>query len=220
MRVDTQYGLSGMAGVGRCKDILAPFLRRLEQTYADMDLKYRNASDFYGFLCKGCEDNCCRTRFYHHTVVEYRFLLKGFQGLERQAREKIRHRALQVCREAAAADKTGAPVRQMCPLNVRGRCCLYAYRPMICRLHGIAHEIRHPAKGLIHSPGCEAFTAQCRDKGYLPFDRTPIYMALAKIESEFKQAAGVGQKFKMTVAEMLVSPEEWPRTPDPGGGES
>jgi hypothetical protein len=40
---------------------------------------------------------------------------------------------------------------------------------------------------------------------YHPFDRTPLYAALARLESEFQQALGVRRRFKHTIAEMLLS---------------
>jgi hypothetical protein len=41
--------------------------------------------------------------------------------------------------------------------------------------------------------------------GYHPFDRTPLYTELARLESEFQQALGVRRRFKHTIAEMLLS---------------
>ncbi len=208
--MDNPFELPGLKKEVPDLDAFAPFLKRLEQAYAVMDMKYRQAAGIYAFHCNGCEDNCCRTRFYHHTVVEYLYLLKGFQGLGRDLQQQVRRRAEQVSRKTAQADETGSAIRRMCPLNVAGRCCVYAYRPMICRLHGIAHEIRHPARGVLRSPGCEAFTVQCGNKAYHGFDRTPLYTELAKIEADLKAAAGIVQKFKLTVAQMLAPDQHQP----------
>ncbi len=43
-----------------------------------MDLKYKEAADYYGFDCTGCEDNCCFTRFFHHTLLEYLYIMEGY----------------------------------------------------------------------------------------------------------------------------------------------
>ena len=57
--------------------------------------------------------------------------------------------------------------------------------------------------GVVRRPGCGAFSEQHFDKSYFKFDRTPFFMEMAMLEKEFKQAVGLSQKFKMTVAEML-----------------
>ncbi len=182
-----------------------PFSDRLKSLYADMNEKYKAAADYYGFHCSGCEDNCCLTRFCHHTFSEYFCILEGYNTLTREQQTEMIKSASEVCRKTAEADEKGMPVRLMCPLNFGGFCVLYDYRPMICRLHGISHELRKPGQNIVYSPGCEAFTKQSEGKGYFQFDRTPFYIEMAKLEAELKQAFGITQKLKMTVAEMLTS---------------
>ncbi len=180
-----------------------PFLHRLKTIYVAMDRKYHEAADYYGFKCTGCEDNCCLTRFYHHTLLEYASILEGFTTLDKEKQSQIKQRVATVCRKTALADKKGETVRLMCPLNFDDLCLLYAFRPMICRLFGIAHELQQPGMGIVRRPGCGAFSEQHLDKSYFKFDRTPFFMEMAMLEKEFKQAAGVNQKFKMTVAQMI-----------------
>jgi hypothetical protein len=76
---------------------------------------------------------------------------------------------------------------------------------MICRLHGIPHELRRPGQPEQRSPGCGEFNRRCGRMAYHPFDRTPLYAELARLESEFQQALGVRRRFKHTIAEMLLS---------------
>ena len=185
------------------RDSYGRFLERLKAIFADMDRKYKQAADGYGFDCKGCEDNCCMTRFYHHTLVEYVYMLEGFSALDNKTRHGVKHRAAEVCRKTIRADEKQEPVRLMCPLNFDGLCRLYAYRPMICRLHGIPHEIRQSRQGVVYRPGCGAFEEAFHDKSYFKFDRTPFFFEMAGLEKEFKQVLGLNQKFKMTVAEMI-----------------
>ncbi len=182
----------------------SPFLKRLGTIWADMGKKYQEAADYYGFFCNGCEDNCCYTRFYHHTLLEYLFIMKGYSALEHEIQNQAAARALQVCDRTIEYDKTGKTVRLLCPLNFDGLCILYEYRPMICRLHGIPHQLQRPGQGIMYSPGCEAFTKQCEGKEYIKFDRTPFYIEMAKLESQLREAVGFTQKFKMTVAQMLI----------------
>lgn len=181
-----------------------PFLDRLKIIYAAMDQKYKEAAEYYGFDCKGCKDNCCLTRFYHHTVLEYLYIFHGYNTLECEKQAEVKHRALSVYKKTVEADEKGNPVRLMCPLNFDGYCILYTYRPMICRLHGIPHELHRPGQNILYGPGCEAFTKQCEKKDYFKFDRTPFYIDMAKLENELKQSAGITQKSKMTIAQMLI----------------
>ena len=76
---------------------------------------------------------------------------------------------------------------------------------MICRLHGIPHELRRPGHPEQRSPGCGEFNRRCGRMAYHPFDRTPLYTELARLESGFQQALGVHRRFKYTIAEMLLS---------------
>ncbi|MBU0986892.1 MAG: hypothetical protein KKH68_06520 [Proteobacteria bacterium] len=183
----------------------APFLKRLKTIFGQMDQKYRQAAEYYEFHCTGCEDNCCFTRFYHHTRLEYLYLWKGFQRLDPEKQNNIKHKATEVCRKTATADAQVSKLRLMCPLNLDGLCQLYAFRPMICRLHGIPHELRQPGAGLVRAPGCTYFTAQCQGKDYFKFDRTPFFFEMAALEQELRQATEMKRKLKMTVAEMITT---------------
>jgi hypothetical protein len=185
--------------------IFAPFLRRIERVFASMDQKYKEATDYYGFNCKGCEDNCCLTRFHHYTLIEYLYIREGFTCLENKKQTEVKQKSLAVCRKINETDEMGKPVKQMCPVNFESLCILYPYRPMICRLHGIPHELKSPGQGTLTSPGCMTFTMKCQVKKRFKFDRTPFYMQMAALEKEMKQAAGVTQKIKMTVAQMIVT---------------
>ncbi len=187
------------------QDKYLPFLKRLRTIWADMGKKYQQAADYYGFFCNGCEDNCCYTRFYHHTLLEYLFIRKGYNSLEHEIQNQVTERALEVCAKTLEYDKTGKTVRLLCPLNFDSLCILYEYRPMICRLHGIPHQLQGPGQDIMYSPGCEAFTKQCDGGKYVKFDRTPFYIEMANLEREFRESVGLTQKFKMTVAQMLIS---------------
>ena len=180
-------------------------LIRLEQLYASMDRSYKNTADHYGFACSGCEDNCCLTLFHHHTYLEFFHLSKGFRALDRQRQVAIIEKAEAVCGAARVAEKNGTPLRQMCPLNFDNRCCLYAFRPMICRLHGIPSELLRPDGKTRRAPGCASFMERCGQMAYIPFDRTPFYRDLAGIEQELRRDIFHAGKIKMTVAEMILA---------------
>ena len=181
------------------------FLDRLRDIFSAMDPEYTRATEHYQFQCDGCMDNCCLTRFYHHTHLEFYYLCMGFENLGSRKKSEILLKAEKVCRETAKADEKEIPVRLMCPLNDDSLCSLYPYRPMICRMHGIPHELQKPGQNLIHGPGCGTFDDRCANQPYYKFDRTPFYLEMAKLENEFKQAAGLNGRIKMTIAEMIKS---------------
>jgi Fe-S-cluster containining protein len=178
---------------------------RLIELLAAMDRAYATTAAGYGFHCGGCADNCCRTLFFHHTALEYGYLREGFAQLPQPVRTAARKRAETVCAEIAANDDVDGPVRGLCPLNVDERCVLYSYRPMICRLHGIPHELHPPGRQSVFGPGCNAFIQRCGHRSPLPFDRTPFYRRMALLEQELRQSAGVTGKIKATVAEMILT---------------
>jgi hypothetical protein len=181
-----------------------PFLIRLESLFSAMDEQYATTAARYGFVCKGCRDNCCRTLFFHYSLLEYLYLREGFLTLDKERRMEIRARAGNVCRQIAEDEEKGETPRRMCPLNFDGLCLLYHYRPMICRLHGLPHELTKPGQPTAYGPGCDDFDGQCKEKAYIRFDRTPFYIDMARCEKEFRDAVGDTQRIKMTVAEMLL----------------
>jgi len=182
----------------------ASFLERLRRIYAAMDSAYGEAAAAYGFACDGCEESCCRTRFHHHTLLEYLCLREGFGELPAERQTQIRERAAAVAGQHARDLAAGADTKPMCPLNTAGRCGLYAHRPMICRLHGIPHELHPSGRAPQLGPGCAEFHRRCGRAVYHPFDRTPLYAELARLESEFQQILGPRRKIRMTIAEMLL----------------
>jgi Fe-S-cluster containining protein len=190
------------------RDRCLPLLDRLSSLFEQMDAAYDAVAGQYGFQCHGCEDNCCRTRFYHHTLIEYLYLMEGMNALDADAERETLLHARQVCEKMADADRQGKAFRVMCPLNRDERCILYPYRPMICRLHGIPHELRRADGSVVKMPGCDAFFSQCRDRGkteYIRFDRTPLYRQMAMLEKELRLATGANGPIKLTVAQMLAT---------------
>ena len=142
-----------------------PLLHQLEALFGEMNKAYGDVAGQYRFQCNGCADNCCRTRFYHHTLLEYLYLVEGLRTMATDLRQEIGIRALAVNAKMAYADRRKEALHIMCPLNRDERCLLYAYRPMICRLHGIPHELHRPNGSPINHPGCDAFYGQCRRSG-------------------------------------------------------
>ena len=194
-----------MEDLNRILEKFTSFDDRLGAIYGEMDVGYDRVAKSYGFECKGCAESCCETRFYHHTLIEYLYLIKGFRLLEENHQQQIRQVAASVDEKHRMAEISRATVRVMCPLNENGWCTLYDYRPMICRLHGISHELRKPGQKPVYGPGCDLFTQKFGQIPYISFDRTPFYQKMAVLEREFRQASGIVKKIKMTIAQMLLT---------------
>jgi hypothetical protein len=183
-------------------------LSDLESLYTAMDRAYDSVAAEYGFQCSGCEDNCCFTRFFHHTRIEYLYLMKGFSRLDTVKQDDIRKKAIGVNEKVRHAEEREETPWVMCPLNFDGQCILYAHRPMICRLHGIPHVLNHPSGNNLTGPGCGEFERLCGDAEYIRFNRTPYYRKMAGLERRLREKTGEAPKFKHTVAQMLVLDEE------------
>lgn len=182
----------------------SPWLNRLASVFESMDNEYNRVAGAYGFQCNGCEDNCCLTRFYHHTLLEYLYLKTGFEELSKSRQDEVLKKADKVVKGFEDADLEGVSARLMCPLNVDGLCILYEYRPMVCRLHGMEHELGKPGRQPVRSEGCDLFTNIAKNTEYIPFDRTPFYIEMAKLEGELRNAFGFMEKMKHTIAGMLL----------------
>lgn len=174
--------------------------------YRRMDDSWSRAADAYGFKCTGCEDNCCRSLFFHHTFVEKAYFLKGFDSLDPEIKKNILHRAEQYYKKTFQTEGLPQSHKIMCPANEEGRCILYGYRPMICRLHGLPHELTRPEGETIKGPGCDA--GGFGKKSYRKFDRTPFYQAMAQIEMAYRRENGIAGRINECIAQMLLSESE------------
>ncbi len=178
---------------------------RIVRLFEQLDQAYDATAVQSGFACNGCEDNCCMTRFHHHTLLEYLYLHEALARLPQDQQEAIKVQAVSVVERMAALARDGEPLRVMCPLNREGRCMLYAHRPMICRLHGIPHRMHRPDGQVLTGPGCDEFYTQCAESGGIRLDRTPLFMAMANLERELRQELGFKHKLKLTIAEMIIT---------------
>lgn len=192
------------------KDILDTSAEKMRYLYDRMGKAYERAASCYGFSCKGCEENCCEERFYHHTLSEVLCLFRGLQALDDVKRNEIFDRARQVADLYKMHDREGQARRIMCPLNSDGLCSLYEHRLMICRLHGVPYKMRRPDNTETQGIGCHriAWDMSPRKSADCMFDRTDLYRELSGIEIELRQKLGFGHRIKMTIAEMITEIEK------------
>jgi Fe-S-cluster containining protein len=188
------------------RETLSPYALRIKDLYSAMDAAYDRAADRCGFRCGGCSENCCEERFSHYTLAEHLYLLEGWSALDEETAAGIFVRAEEAVGHYRLQDLQGRSERVMCPLNVNGLCRLYAYRPMICRLHGIPHRIKKPGDPEQTGPGCHKFAegTAAGDLSEPEFDRTEFYSWMAAIEIELRRLANFRERYRKTVAEMVV----------------
>jgi Fe-S-cluster containining protein len=176
--------------------------QQLADIYTTMDRAWDMTASQYGFQCEGCEDNCCTSLFFHHTFIEKAFLIHGVSQLAQDIKKEAQDRAEIYYHKTFPGGEIPASLKLMCPLNQDGRCLVYKYRPMICRLHGLPHELHKPGAAPFKGPGCPA--GQFDKAPYIPFDRTPFYKEMATVEMKFRQRTGRVGKIKETVAQMIL----------------
>ncbi|CCK78619.1 hypothetical protein [Desulfobacula toluolica] len=180
-----------------------PSFNSLAALYNDMDKTWNKIAAEYHFECNGCKDNCCQSLFFHHTHIERAYLRHGFNQLSHKKKKNILGRAKNYCKKTFPQNSEIKSLKIMCPANEDGQCLLYPYRPMICRLHGLPHELSRPGFKTVISAGCSAGMFDA--KSYIKFDRTPFYQQMAQIEIVFRRNLNKTDKIKETVAQILLT---------------
>lgn len=182
------------------------FQKMIRDLYKDMDRIWNRIAGQYGFICNGCTDNCCESLFFHHTHVEKDYLLQGVSALPAEKHPTIIEKARRCTDRLLLFNSPGQPYKMMCPLNENSRCLIYEYRPMICRLHGLPHELAGSGGRKIRHPGCRAGESCFTAFTYIPFDRTPIYRQMAELEKKYVKAVRPETpRIRLTIAQMLES---------------
>ena len=171
---------------------------QLHDLFSRMEAEYDRVGETYGFTCAGCEDNCCGTGFRHHTRLELELLREGLNTLDEKTREHLRENSARALEAEAAGEKP------RCPLLRENRCSLYKYRPMVCRLHGLPHVLRNPARGEIAGEGCLRFQNLFPDGGGARIDRTSFYQEFAVLEQQARREYGDERIAARNIPEMIT----------------
>lgn len=186
------------------------FSEKMKVLYERMSASYDRSASCYGFSCRGCDENCCEERFYHHTLSEFVCLLGGLRSCDDEKRKEIFRRAGEVAGLYRMHDMEGQARRVLCPLNNDGMCGLYEYRLMICRLHGVPYRMKRPDNTEAQGSGCHrvAWDMSPEKNAECMLDRTELYRQLSAIEIELRQKIGFSHRIRMTIAGMIVEAEE------------
>ncbi|MEW6116676.1 MAG: YkgJ family cysteine cluster protein [Nitrospirota bacterium] len=179
-------------------------LQRIREIFNAIETIYSAAQNHYRFSCEGCTDNCCVTKFHHHTLVEELYLAEGLKRLDEEKKKEIIKRAEEV---AAVHQASPEDVRVMCPLNENGLCIMYEHRPMICRIHGVPYETHKRDTSIEYGIGCHRFMSEKIQEGlkYFPLNRTMFYVEMARLEKEVRELLNYTGDYRKTTAEMILS---------------
>ena len=84
-----------------------------------------------GFICckKGCSA-CCEQGYYPISELELKYLMQGFLSLENNLKIQVQNNF--------KAMKKG----EICPFLINKECSIYSYRPIVCRVHGLAYLLK------------------------------------------------------------------------------
>lgn len=179
---------------------------KISVLYREMEESYENTAESLGFSCSGCPDNCCDSYFLHHTYSEWLYLWQGLKTLDELQLQRIIAEAARNVTESEAALSRGKRPMIMCPLNLDGRCSLYPYRLMICRLHGVPSSMTRPDGRKINFPGCFRCQEQIKKSDTVThLDRTRFFKRLVALELELlTEARAAVPRIKLTIAQMIV----------------
>ncbi|MCX5872578.1 MAG: hypothetical protein NTY51_04980 [Deltaproteobacteria bacterium] len=179
---------------------------RLKELYEEIDATYNDVSFQVGFNCEGCDGTkCCTVDLIVHTFAEMLYMRRGLRALNQDVRFQIIERSQKIT-ELKRLDSNGDPYRNaVCAANFEGKCALYEYRPMICRLAGIAHFIDRPDDKRILGTGCVRYEGGVRENNpNARIDRTPFYRLMAEIEIEMIKTMKKRTP-SLTIAEILAT---------------
>lgn len=148
----------------------------------------------------GCAD-CCRSRF-SVTLVEAVRIAEGLAGLPADVRARLRERADQGDPGVCAA------------LEPDGRCAIYAWRPLICRSHGVPIRQRE-ADGEARLPVIDVCPKNFRgvvlaglETGVV-LDQATVSTVLGAIDAALADESGVPRGTRIELAELVGYPERY-----------
>jgi Fe-S-cluster containining protein len=164
---------------------------RYRELAAKLDAFFERVQSRYGGAMKcraGCS-GCCRVRL-SVTALEASVLREGLAQLPEEARARLAERARQ-------ADPGTCPA-----LEADGRCAVYAWRPLVCRSHGVPVRFREP-EGTTSVSACEL---NFEGGAQLPevasdcvLDQTTVSTVLGALDAAFADARGAprGERIRL-----------------------
>lgn len=91
---------------------------------------------------KGCTF-CCKNADYPLSRLEMEFLMQGFLRLDKEKHDRVRENIKNLV--------VTKPKIYSCPFLLESECAAYTYRPLTCRVHGLAYM---RSDGVVKLPEC------------------------------------------------------------------
>ncbi len=114
--------------------------------------KYFENQKDYIFCKKGCAD-CCKHGEYPTTKIELQYIALGFVQLPKDLQQEILMKINEIA-ERKRNYTAKVPFTYECPFLVNNVCCLYDYRMIICRTHGLMFFMDNNGKNENKIPAC------------------------------------------------------------------
>lgn len=87
--------------------------------------------------CKeGCSI-CCETGEYPFSKLEFEYAMIGYNNLSEEEKNVIKDKVNQI--KIDKKNSTDTKFMHECPFLINKKCCIYKYRGLICRTHGLMY---------------------------------------------------------------------------------
>ena len=110
------------------------FIRKLDSR---LSLYFDEQKNF--ICCKKSCSSCCEKGDYPISQYELEYLMEGYEKLENSVKILVQNNFKNI-------EQGGK-----CPFLINQACSVYAYRPIICRVHGLAYIC---SNGMVKLPYC------------------------------------------------------------------
>ena len=110
------------------------FLRELDSRLE----KFRVAQQNYIVCKEGCS-SCCESGDYPLSRIELEYLMQGFISLDNEKKAIVQSNV-----------KNMVP-HGICPFLIDKKCSVYPWRPIVCRVHGLAYLVK---ESVVKVPYC------------------------------------------------------------------
>lgn len=100
--------------------------------------KYFNKYQEHIYCQKGCT-LCCEKGDYPMSLIEYKYMIQGYSLIENNLKIKVQQNIKNM--------KRG----EKCPFLINNLCAIYNWRPIICRVHGLAYLYK---ENIVKIPYC------------------------------------------------------------------
>ena len=112
--------------------MLKKYVRFLEEFDKKIEKYFKEQSAY--ICCKeGCS-GCCEIGDYPFTQLEMMYLMEGYKNLPQDLQIKIRDKLMSIKR-----NRVSTHLYYTCPFLTEGRCSVYKYRGITCRVFGLAY---------------------------------------------------------------------------------